>query len=221
MQRMAGELIFDYALYPRTAVSQLRVTELIQAREAGAQFPPVIVDQNGRVIDGFHRTSAILRREGAEAPIEIEERQYATEGEAFLDAVRLNTAHGTNLTQYDRVRVVTLARALQVDEDAIAASLHLTPTRLEKLAARRLAQNAAGEPVPLKACVTHLRGRPITENQQQAIKRSAGWSLIFHLNQIMNLIDGDLVEPLSEPVVQKMTAVRDLLTEFLASNATE
>jgi hypothetical protein len=53
----------------------------------------------------------------------VEERVYADEQEMFLDCVRLNTSHGLRLSHYDRTKILTVGRGLQIDESLLVDSL--------------------------------------------------------------------------------------------------
>ena len=80
MQKMqAAQLVEDFSLYQRSQVDGSHVQRLSEALLAGETLPPIILDESGRIIDGFHRRRAVMRAYGDEAEIEVEVRHYANE----------------------------------------------------------------------------------------------------------------------------------------------
>jgi hypothetical protein len=213
----AGELIMDYGLYPRVNINAQHVADLADALDTGVKFPPVLADEATRkLIDGFHRTSATIKRRGLEGKIAVEFRRYASEVEMFKDAVRFNTEHGLRLSRFEQVRVMEKGRTLSISEEEMAGLLHMPVDRLGKLEARKTGHSEDGNTViPLKGTASHLRGCPVTEKQREAIHRAGGMSLTFYANQILNAINGDLVDTQSSAVLEKLVELRDRLTTYL------
>ena len=101
-RRLVSGLVLDRELSPRERLGSNHVRQLAEALRAGATFPPIVVQRGtSRVVDGFHRVEAHRRVYGREALVEVVEKEYVDDGELFLDAVRLNAAHGSRLAPYD------------------------------------------------------------------------------------------------------------------------
>ena len=123
---------------PRCEINDALVSEYAEAMQAGEQFPPVVVFEDGVgfwLADGFHRTHA-ARRAGVES-IAAEVHQ-GTKRDAILYSVGANAAHGQRRTNADkRKAVMTL---LEDDEWSswpqrkIAAQCNVTQGFVSKLA---------------------------------------------------------------------------------------
>ena len=146
-----------------------------------------------RVIDGFNRITAWLRIDEA-ATIEVELRDYADDAAMFLDAVALNARHGLALSTYDKSRCMMLAEQLTIDPEAIAGAMSITVDTAAKLRAVKTAYDDKGSPLPIKRPLRHLAGSKLTKKQEHANQRSSGWSVRFHAEQIVQAIDGDIVD---------------------------
>ena len=185
------KLVEDLDFYPRNEVSSTTVTGIADALAAGVMLPPIVIDaKSKRIIDGWHRARAYrrLKRE----VIEAEWREYRTEREMFLDAVRLNASHGRRLDPYDLRRCVARLRELGVEPDAIAEVIHVLPARLEDIG-KQSALGPQGTVVPLKSGLMHLRERKLSRKQVEGIERASGMAALYHVNQLINLLENNLL----------------------------
>lgn len=190
----AADLVLDFDLYPRHRLDDTNIRRITDALEAGEKLPPVIAcSATNRVADGFHRTEAVLRRD-PDGTIRVQFHDYPTEQDLFLDAVARNARHGVTLNNWDRARVIQLGDRLGVDPAAVAGALAVTIDVTEKLRAARTAYTPDGQPVAIKRSARHLAGHQLTERQERANRRSQGWPVWFHCDQIVNAIEGDLVD---------------------------
>ena len=202
-KRFISGLVLDRDLSPRTRLSSNHVRQLAEAIKAGATLPPIVVEkETSRVVDGFHRVEAHRRVYGREALVEAEERYYADEGELFLDAVRLNAAHGSRLASYDQLRCVSIAERLSIDPSRMAGALSVRPSYVGELSAKRTGTDlSTSMPVPLKRTIEHMRGRPLTPEQIEVNAKLGGQSQTFYLGQINLLAEADLFD-LEDPRVR-------------------
>lgn len=213
----ASELVIDFNLYPRHHIDRTNVRAIKEAMEAGEKVPAVIADAASlRVIDGVHRTTGALERDPA-ALIRVTLVEYADEGEMFLDAVRRNARHGVKLSSYDRARVVNVGDRLGIDPEAVAGALAVTVDVTERLRAARTAYDQQGKPVEIKRAARHLAGSKLTEKQRKANKRSQGWPLYFHCEQIINAIEGDLVDWTDERNTEALARLRAAISQSAAA----
>lgn len=189
-----AELILDYDLYPRHHIDTTNVTSISQAIDAGEQLPPVVADLGSkRVTDGFHRVTAYLRQ-SPDSRIKVTLIDYPDEQTMFVDAVQRNARHGVKLSSFDRARTVLIGDRLSIDTERLAGALAVDVDVLAKLRAARTAYDKSGKPVAIKRNARHLAGSKITERQERANRRAQGWPLSFHVDQIINAIEGDLVD---------------------------
>lgn len=192
----------DREFSPRTNLGSNHTRQLAEALQAGATMPPIVVErETSRVVDGFHRVEAHRRVYGREALIEVVEKDYPDEAEMFLDAMRLNSAHGHRLAPYDQLRCVAIAQRLHIDERRVAEALSVRPSYVGELSARRLGTElSTRSPIPLKRTIEHMTGRPLTQMQMEANKKLGGQSQAFYLTQINLLVENDLLN-LEDPRV--------------------
>lgn len=190
----AAELVIDFNIYPRHHVDRTNVRSIKEAILAGEELPPVVVDsENHRVIDGVHRVTAALEID-ENSQIKVQLVEYPDTASMFLDAVRRNARHGVKLSNFDRARVSIIAEELGIDEDAVAGALSTTVDVMQALKAKRTAYDDKGKPVEIKRSAQHLAGSRLSQKQQRANQRSQGWPMWFHVDQIINQIQGDLVD---------------------------
>ena len=214
----ASELVIDFDLYPRHHIDSSNTRSIMEAIDAGETLPPIIADAaSKRVVDGVHRTTAALRKD-PDARVKVTLVEYADDGEMFLDAVRRNARHGVKLNNYDRARVLNIGDRLGVDEAAVAGALAVDVDVTAKLRAARTAYGSDGRPVEIKPrAAKHLAGTKLSEKQERAVRRSQGWPLYFHCDQIINAIEGDLVDWSDERNTEAIDRLRAALSEALVA----
>ncbi len=135
-----GELIWDEAIYPRSAVSRKTVEAYVEALSIGAQFPPIKVQQvvnytPGRdvtatvmiIIDGVHRWCAFKEAGRTQIPV-IHFQDAVLDYEAarielLLESARNNTTHGDRLTTADKKRIARDIAAADPDHTYTETSL--------------------------------------------------------------------------------------------------
>ena len=195
-KRLVSGLIEERKLFPRASKSSNLVRQFAEALRAGVVLPPIVAErETSRIVDGFHRVAAHRKVYGPEALVDVVERDYADEGEMFLDAMRLNSAHGSRLAPYDQLRCIGIAQGLSIDPARVAGALSVTPSYLGELSSRRLGTElATRSPVPLKRTIEHMRGRPLTTAQMEANQKLGGQSQGFYLNQINLLVENGLLD---------------------------
>lgn len=200
-------LVEDLKVYPRGAVSDLRADDLAYALDAGATFPPIVIDRKTRkIVDGFHRRRAYRKRFGKDAEVICLVRDFASDAEMLLESARLNSGHGQPLGRNDQRVVAIRARQLGAENDEIAAALGITAQRLTAITIR-VAQSDEGD-VPLKRGAEHLSGRYLTKDQVDEIRKMRGAPIAAKARELSGLIRSGIA-PMSDPDVQ--ASLRELL----------
>jgi hypothetical protein len=209
-------LVFDFNLYPRQQVDMHHVAEMVEAKKAGIDFPPVLIDKKSkRIVDGFHRAKTELRIDGADATIEVVEKSYRSEREMFLDAMRHNANHGRALSSYDRAHAVILAGNLGLDDEAIAGALSITVDRVSSLRVNKSA-TAGKLQVPIKRTIRHMAGGKLTKRQVETNRKLGGMEQLFYVNQLVMLIESGLLDKGNEDLMEKLAKLHELLGELVA-----
>jgi hypothetical protein len=214
-----AELILDFSLYPRTVTDEAHAARLAEALRAGETLPPVVAEQKTRrVVDGFHRIRAYLRAIGDEATCQVEWRDYASDVDLFLDAAKLNARHGLRISRLDEAHCMAVAARLGVKDTELAAVLALTAEKYEQLRASRFGTDNHGDPVLLKRSSRHLAGGRLTRKQIAGNAKSSGWRLDFHIDQIINAIESDLVNYQDQTLMPKLQRLHQLLDRSIAAH---
>jgi len=200
-------LVMDYAVYPRHQVDEQHVASLCEALRAGATLPPLVVcAKTRRIVDGFHRARAFARVYGEDCTVSVLERQYKSDDELFLDAVRLNAEHGKQLSAWDRTRILVRGQELKIEQSVLASALHMTTEKLDRITTNRLAGTE-----PIKATIRHMAGEQLTKRQKEANARLGGMSQTFYVNQIIILLEAGLLDVNNETLMKRIERLRELL----------
>ena len=214
-----SELIFDFDLYPRGQVDSHHVTEIVAAIDAGATMPPpIICAKTKRIVDGFHRIRAYLRRYDEDYEVECIEKTYANDKDLFLDAMRYNAAHGRALTQHDKAHCLILAKKFRIKQDLVAAALNITTERIGSLTTTRIGR-AQGSPIALKRTISHMAGHDLTPDQAAANKKLSGMNQMFYVNQLITLIESDLLTTDDDDLMAGLAKLSGLLSGLLKKKA--
>ena len=182
-------------------------------------MPALIVDRKSkRVIDGFNRLTRALRYGGEGATIEVCWRDYKSERDMLLDSFHLNSAHGLKFTTYDLARCITISEGFKLKPAEVAAALHLTVERLENIRLRKTALDSKGRLVPIKRTLAAFAGRRISAAQIEANRRAVGHHQVFLVNQVINLIEGGILDAEDETLLRRLEHLAALLTDLFAHN---
>lgn len=218
----AIELVFDWNLWPRHKAEVLDSTNLQQLRDAlraGMRFPPVIVSETDmRIIDGFHRTRAVLDVLGEEGEIDAEFRTYKNEAEMFLEAGALNN-HGLKLGPIDRAHFILKARKMKIPPEAIAIALGMDKDKMQEFISKRSAKTQSGEVIPLPAGARNLAGKKLTEEQEHYARTANGCLPEMYASMLLNALRADalLLEERTIKVLKNLhEAIGVLLDEAAA-----
>lgn len=208
-----SECVLDFDLYPRQQVDSHHVGEMCEARRAGTEFPPIVVDKKSkRVVDGFHRFRMEQRR-GSDTIMAVE-KTYKNDGAMFLDAMRFNASHGRTLTAYDRAHAVILAGNLGLNDKAVAGALSITVDRIQSLRINKSATAGNGKlarSVAIKRTIQHMAGKRLTTGQQAVNKKLGGMNTLFYVRQLIMLIKEDLIDKENEELAEGLKELKELL----------
>lgn len=214
----AAALVEDLSFYPRNQLDDQYVRELADALLAGVTLPPLVVERgSGRIIDGFHRRRAALRAFDADAEVAVIERLYADEQTLWLEVMRLNAHHGRRLSRYDMARCLLRSKELGLDPEVVAQTLQVTVARLADIEARKVAFGPDATPVPIMRTAEHLAGSTLSEGQMAAVRRATGMPVLVYVNQVINAIEGDLLDNDNEKLRARLVILHERLSAWLAA----
>lgn len=221
MKISVGELIEDLDVYPRSQVDSTHVGHIADAIEAGATMPQIIADEKSkRITDGFHRARAYKRLFGPDHKVDVLLKNYKNEAELFADAVRMNSAHGNNITTYDRVRCMIIGERLGIKDADLCSALNITVEKMGELRVARIgngrrAKTPDGDDVPLKSVVSHMAGQSLTKDQVNIMPDLGGNQQAFYANQLIKLIDTRLIDSGNAKLMERLVVLNEKLNEFL------
>jgi hypothetical protein len=188
-----------------------------EAIEAGVSLPPVIVNKDDmRVVDGFHRITAVLDLYGDDADIEADVRVYASEGEMFLDAGRYNSKHGLPMSPMDRAHFIIKARRMRIPAPAIAQALGMQAEAMKEFLEKRSAVvKSTGEKIPLAYGAAHLssaeNGKELNAAQENYARTTDGNAPMFHARTLLKALKADSLK-----LTEKDLSVLSELAEEIA-----
>lgn len=131
---LAANIDMDFDLYPRKQVDGAHVELMMEALELGANLPPLLICKSTKkLIDGFHRLTALMRKFGPDYEVMVVEKIYNSARERFLDAIKHNAQHGLKLSDDDRRMCVLRAMKLGARPADISLSLNVTRPAMARL----------------------------------------------------------------------------------------
>lgn len=218
-QIAVGRLVIDYNLYPRVEVDSQHVSYMREALRAGATFPPIVViGKDLRVIDGVHRSKTFSAEFGEKHKVDVIEKSYRNEAEAFADAIRLNAGHGRTLTRFDRVHSLLKAEEIGLSVDETAKAMGLTVDALGRLRAERVGvlhvPGKKNQDTPLKRTIAHMAGKPMNTMQVEANSKLGGMNQLFYVNQLITLIESDLLDEDNEQLTARLGVLSRLISKY-------
>jgi hypothetical protein len=228
-KKKASDLVVDYTLYPRGDVSQQHISYMVRALEAGNTLPPIIVDKKSlRIVDGVHRWNAMRKFSGNDdILVDCILKHFSSDAEMFLESARLNAAHGSSLTQFDRVKCILRAQELGIPDEDIANALCMTiekagALKQERVGRMRVASVEGSQVVsfskdnliPLKRTIGHMAGRTLSKRQAEINEGLSGMNSVFHINQLLMLIEGELLDLSDKKVLTALTKLQNALSSI-------
>jgi len=216
-------LVEDYTIYPRCQVDNYHVKSMIDSLMVGVEFPAIVADKKSlRIADGFHRVKATKKLYGKKGTITVILKDYQTESELFLDAVKFNSGHGRSLDKYDKTHCIIKAGELNISNIKIARALNLTKEKAGLLRVGRIAnqkiqtgkKKIVRHKIPLKYTIEHMAGKDLTQIQIDTNEKLSGMSPIFTVNQIIMLIEADLLDKSNERLMDRMQHLKKLMNKF-------
>lgn len=200
------------ALYPRFKTDRGVVKSYADAMSNGAVFPPLSVDQHGRVIDGKHRLDAYDINGVTDIPVELV--RVRNDVEFFKKALLANAHHGHRFTQIDYAQMVLRGRDLGMTSNQIAEIVNISPGFLDDVVRGWYGQTTEGELIPLKRSIAHMKGQVLTADQVVANSKLSGWHGTFIANQMILLLDNGLIDTDNPKLMTQLTKLEESLRQF-------
>lgn len=165
------------------------------AMKQGAKFPPIVLTQlRGRniLVDGWNRVVATKKL--GKNSIEATFIACKTFDDAYVESLRLNTVHGTNLSPYEVAIAIRNLKRKGLSYSEIAEIVHIPADTAQATLKSR--EGAHG--IIAKRIVAPVKRR-ITDSNQRTLAATSQISLI---KQLLVLIDEDLLDMENKDVVK-------------------
>jgi hypothetical protein len=198
----AIELIFDWNLWPRNEAMNLDSTNITRIKKAiasGQEIPPIIISQDNRIIDGFHRTRAVLGLYGDDAVIKAIQKTYKNDNEMFTASVSYNAKHGLVLGPKDRAYIIIKARRMRIPFPILAEALGTDVNDVKEYLAKRTAMTEEGERIALSAGAIGIgkdeqgKEKPLTKAEEHYARTADGNVPMMHATMLMNALKANHV----------------------------
>jgi hypothetical protein len=209
MKMDLSKIVLDKTLYPRSAVSEFNVARLLAALETGAKLPPLLVEaKTNRLVDGWHRYEAYLRKEISK--VDVEQKVYANEADLFADAVRANIGHGDPLDQHTIRSAVIRLTEYGYTRERISEVVRLPMDKLERIERGFASDADTGKPVALKGGLSHLAGTALTPQQREINRHYSGGKASFYVRQLADLLEHNMWPDNSQAFANEMNRLVSL-----------
>lgn len=207
-------LLLDESLYPRSTISAGNIASLMEAIRADVPLPPLVVDRKTlTVVDGHHRARAYRRLRGPDCEVAVTLKDYRDRSAMLADAVALNVGRGADLTRWDIMRSMDLADEVGLPLDSLAKLLRWRPERLAAYREGRMGRTLDDRKLALKRSIRHRLDQPLSPEQEEANKTLSGMSPMFHVNQLLTLLEADLM-PDDEHLVERLEHLAQAITAW-------
>jgi len=219
MKIKATELVWDTTIYPREDVSSVQISSMVDSLRLGETLPPIIADEKTKaIIDGVHRWHAYRRFAGDDCLIECTLQQFETSADMFIAAMRTNSAHGLNMTPFEKKKCVLRALELNISREVITEALRISPETWDRFkATTAYRDDGAGNKIPiaLKGSMADLSGKTLNKRQLEANEYAGGMPPTYYVNLLINLLEAGLASRASETLRDRLQKLHSLLESKL------
>lgn len=214
----AISLIMDWNLWPRHMAQRLDETNVRRMKEAlrnGFSLPPIVVNKaDNRIIDGFHRTKAVLSVFGDDAEIDAYLKNYDSEQDMYLEAGTLNAHQGLPMSPQDRAHFILTCRKMKIPPAKIAEALHMDVEKMKKFLKERTAKTQEGENIAIPYGARSLAGKTLTREQEHFVHTTNGSMPEMYISMLINALKSESLI-LNDKTVARLKELYDLIDEYL------
>ena len=208
---------FDPTIYPRNLDEKgqpfyLPAWKYERALKAGQVFPPITVAEiKGKtlLIDGYNRLKA-HKMVGRKT---IEAETIACNGmkEAYMEAVKRNTAHGFPLSPQELRIAANKMREMGLSFNQVAEIVHIPVPELKKDLETHIQKTPTGN-IIRKSMFANLPGN-ISQEDQKIFSASSQTNLLL---QTIALFENDIVDLDNKEVIKLVDKLARILRKYVA-----
>lgn len=201
-----ADLAADPEIVELRVVNPTVVSKYRQAMRQGDQFPPILIDQNDRVISGNHRYAAMLEEWGKDAEAVCEQMVFLDEAARIEEAARENAKHGHPLDGFSRRKFALKLVEMGRRAEDVGRLLGVSAKRVEEWGDMCVVIRGKGSK-PIKHGLEHLSGQTVKKTEyDEHVKHDRGVPALTQARQLtswlrngwINISDGNTVSALEE-----------------------
>ena len=200
-----------------------KVTIFKDRFKTGAQFPPIVLDQNYNIIEGNHRYQALMNL-NPDCEVEVIVKHYDSVKDRLIDAGIYNQKNGFPLDAFEEKRLAFRLRGAKASESEIEKAVGRPFKIIERWYGQAiLVVGAKGQSreEPRKGGIARSI-KEVSDSQYEVIvNKASGWSPTFHIDQIVLHIDNETIDLEDERVIDRLKALSDLLISVLKNPGKE
>ena len=218
------DIVIDPTIQVRE-VESYTVSKYAQAMRAGAEFPPIILEQGtNRAVCGNHRYYAYKTAFGPEYEIPVEFRTFANEAEIIRLAARDNISHGRQLDTWDQKRIVSRLLALGDTPEQLAELLSLPVRKIEEWGGMTVfvvgRKSRTRHVAPIKHGLEHMAGKTLkAEQYEEHERRDPGVPVKNMAAVITRHIVNGWIDESDERTMSNLKALQEALNVFIKGAA--
>lgn len=217
MKIKAARLVWDSEIYPRTTIDNTQISRMVESLKQGNELPQIIVEKKTfRIVDGVHRWKAHQKMRGDDCSVECEIRAYESDADLLLDAMRLNSQHGLNITSLDRLRCFYIGEKAGLTREKIAEALRIRYDKAERTLTKRTAYREGHEPVALKTSMMSLAGKNLDETEESVNDMAGGMHPLYYVNHMIGLLEAGIHERSNEQFMMRLKTLYEMLEGIFA-----
>ena len=214
------QILLEDDVYPRTNVSWQTSARYYNALKSGAQFPAIVVAQEGNLlgtkyilIDGAHRLQA--HKDNKEEHIQCEVLTGLTREQMYVESVKRNAQNGRQFSAQEVGMIIVKLEKLKISKEQISAIVHIPLGQLKSFVAGRMTRIIGGEDVILKQGFKHLAGQVGTQADIEDVQQIyTGNSQVRILDEVIRLIQNDLLDYKNALVKSRVKKLKLLVTDL-------
>jgi hypothetical protein len=194
------------------------VAQFKDAMRMGAEFPPITVDQNNNLIDGFTRHEAMRGLYEPNEVITVIKHTFKDDKERLEYAGKQNQQNGYRLTPFEEKRLAFRLARLGADQEQISSAIGRPVKKIiswHKDALIVTGPKGGEREEPRKRGVD--KGiKKVTEKQYGRISREvSGWTPNFHADQIILHIENKTLNFENADTVDKLRELIEVIEKAL------
>ena len=204
-------------LYPRQPNDWLTTYRYQQAMLSGTKFPDICVaEREGRyiLVDGAHRLEA--NKKNGKNQIEAEVLSGLTDKEIYIEAVRRNTEHGKQLSQYELANIIQRLQDMKITREGISEITHIPEDKISNFVSQRVTKDWEGNSVTLKRVVKHLSNVGRIRHSELVEELTGANPQLKMLQDLNSMIKNNWIDLNNPKIVEELEKLYQLLKKIIA-----